>query len=222
MSLMQIGVLLEIIGTLVITLVASVLLAPEIIGPRVPSKITHILKEFASKLYDLVPEQFASQIKGLKKGIIGPIFWLLVILSTFFIVLANRISNNLILIIGIIMGASAVFLFGWIISLPALSLKATIQRGTWNKGKFTPTQPPRTVQIGLLSRLRFAVLLLMAVLFTGLFWIVALIPLTLSIIWRLVTQSLTSERAPRIIALLIGAMTLIAGLLLEFIGSLNI
>lgn len=220
MSITQIGILLQIIGTSVVVLVAGVFLAPEVIGPRVPIYITRILVEFASKLQNLVPEQFASRIERFTKGMLGLVVWLLIGLSTLFMVLATRMSNALFLVIGVITGVSTVFLLGWIISLPAFSLKAAKQSGTWDKGKFTPTEPTHPVDIGLSYRLKLALLLLTAILSSGLFWVVALLPLILSIIWRSVTQYLATEKAPRIIALFIGFIMLIAGLVLQFISSL--
>lgn len=220
MSITQIGILLQIIGTAVVVLVAGVFLAPEVIGPRVPIYITRILVEFASKLQNLVPEQFASRIERFTKGMLGLVVWLLIGLSTLFMVLATRMSNALFLVIGVITGVSTVFLLGWIILLPAFSLKATKQSGTWGKGKFTPTELTHPVDIGLSYRLKLALFLLTAILSSGLFWVVALLPLILSIIWRSVTQYLATEKAPRIIVLFIGFMMLITGLVLQFISSL--
>ena len=57
MGITQIEILLQIIGTSVVVIVRGVFLAPEVIGPRVPTYITRILTEFASKLQNLVPEQ---------------------------------------------------------------------------------------------------------------------------------------------------------------------
>ena len=82
------------------------------------------------------------------------------------------------------------------------------------RASLPPTEPTYPIDIGLSYRLKLALLLLIAILSTGLFWVVTLLPLILSIIWRSVTQYLATEKAPRIIALFIGFMMLIAGLVL--------
>ncbi len=113
MNVMQIGILLEIIGTLIITFVAGLILAPEVIGSKIPTNITDTLKKVAYKLHNLVPEQVGSQIKGLKKGLIAPIFWVLTGISISSFILTNHLKWPLLFsIIGIVASVLAIFLFG--------------------------------------------------------------------------------------------------------------
>jgi len=227
MNVIQIGILLQLIGTIFVILVASIFLSPEIIGSRVPNYVVRALTRFASRLQHLMPEQFIMRIRELslrilRFALLGLTYFILNILLVAFLAAAANYGSTLFLTLGVITGVLEFILVACVMLLPAFSLKATRQRGTWDKGRFTATEEAHPMKI---SRLRFARRLvfpaLVLILFTYLwpFWLLALLILGLAFAWRSVMQFLATEKAPRIIALFIGFGVLLAGLIIEFIGT---
>lgn len=227
MNIIQIGILLQLIGTIFVILVAGVFLAPEITGRRVPNYIIRALTRFASRLQDLVPQQSIARIKKVSRKIsrfvlLGLTLWLLVSLSTVFLASASYYGSTLLLALGVITGALGGLLIAWATFLPAFSLKATKQSGTWDKGKFTPTEEAYPIKISLLYRLKFAFLPFVAILLISYLWpllLLVLLVFALAFVWRSVMQFLATQKAPRIIALFIGFGVLLAGLIIELIST---
>lgn len=223
MTLNQIGILLQLSGTATIILVAGILLAPEIIGKEIPNYIIHALTRFASRLRDIIPQQSTARIKKTwQRVMLGLTLWFLLNLSIVFLFAFAETGDTYTLVIGVLAAILLIILIAWVTLLPMFSLKATKQRGTWDKGKFTPTERVHSIKISFLQRLKFAgpsfvVIILSLSLWP--FWLLALLIFTLAFTWCSVMRFLATEKAPRIIALLTGSAVLLSGLIIEFIDA---
>jgi hypothetical protein len=217
MDVMQVGICLEIIGTFIGGIVVNVFLSPEFFRNKIPK----ILSCFASKLlyfvYKLLHRlkrgtTYKDFSKGLKKVTVSPIFWLLVCLFILFIVFSIRMSNDLLLIIAVVTGIFTVFLFGWIVALPPISLIEAIKLEV-RKGGYTKP----------IGWVKYTLYLLAMVFWNGIFWIIPSILLMIlmmiinALIW--VLQKLATEQAPKKVAIIIGFVMIIAGLSLELIQT---
>lgn len=218
----QIGILLQLIGTVVVILIAGVFLSPEVLGKSIPNYVIRTLTKFASKLQKLAPQQFVTLIKKLPPPLLGGlIIGLLVYTSIFFLVTHY---NNVLYVLGAVMGFLAILIIAFFTLPPLFSLGAArLQSSIWDKGESTPTERAHPIKISLLRRLKFVVLSFGVVIVPTLLspvLLLFLLDFALAFAWRSVMQFLANEKAPRMIALFIGLAVLLAGLIVELIGTL--
>ncbi len=222
MNLNQVGILLELSGTALVILVAGILLAPEIIGKRIPNYFIRFLTSFASRLRDLAPQQPITPIKKLSRPlVVGAILWLLVCLSVFFLI--SHYDNIILRVFGAVAVLLAILVVAFLTLPPLFWLEAAkIQSSIWDDGKFAPKEEKHISNISLLHRLKYVYLSFSVIFAITLLWPLSLLisfGLSLALVWRSATQFLATEKAPRLIALFIGITILFAGLIIELIGT---